>query len=541
MDPLEIIRRLETEGAQAPTNAELAKARDDLRAALDVATSDDTPDLELAKALRDGLDRVISEQAARETAAEETRAAARALREGVLDSDDTDEDSDEDDDSDENTDDEDETPVPEPTAVAASIADRLRRNITRAAPKDDVPTPVGGARLRAIGPAAGSQLAEDAGIGDLGQIFALHSRSTTQGEGRLARLTRDYSDARHLGSNIEQNDRNLASVFGYGASSRPTTAAGGLCGPGDVDHSHPICSERGRPVRDSMPSFNAARGTVTFSPSASVGDLAGNVSIWTAANDAEPGTDGPATKPCPPVECPDELNCSIDAVVRCITIGNFQAKFSPEFWASRLELLLVDFDRIAEQKAIEEIHLASTGQGLIDEGNTLASFLVGLNNIVSSDRSAQRNPTRQYTMVADAFIRDAIRNQVITNLGVANNIDAIQVADAQINGWLSDIGVTAVWTLDGSFDPAGAGTHRVLTPGQIPTVGGVYVYPDDAFMFLDGGTLDLGTSITDSTLNATNNRQAFAESFEKVCFRGCSAYNFTVPIGSACGCDAGSL
>lgn len=539
MDPLEIIRRLETEGAQAPTDAELAKARDDIRAALDVATKADTPDLELAKALRDGLDKVVSEQTAREEAAEQNRAAARALREGLFDEDETPAET-EDTDEAEADEDEEETPaVPEPTAVAASIAERLRRNIARAAPRDDVPAPVGGARLRAIGAAAGFQLADDAEIGSLGQMFATHAKSTMSGEGRLARLTRDYSDERHLGSNIEQNDRRLAGVFGYGGTSRPVTAAGGLCGPGDVDHSHPICSERGRPVRDSMPSFNASRGTVTFSPAASVGDLSDAITIWTAENDAEP-TD-PATKACPPVECPEELNCSIDAVVRCITVGNFQAKFSPEFWASRLELLLVDFDRAAEQKAIEEIHLASTGSGLVDEGNTLASFLVGLNHIVSADRSAHRNPTRQYTVVADAYIRDAIRNQVITNLGVANNIEALQVADAQINGWLTDIGVTPVWTLDGTFDPAGAGTHRVLTPGQIPTVGGVYVYPDDAFMFLDGGTLDLGTSITDSTLNATNDRQAFAESFEKVCFRGCSAYNFTVPIGAACGCDAGSL
>jgi hypothetical protein len=37
-------------------------------------------------------------------------------------------------------------------------------------------------------------------------------------------------------------------------------------------------------------------------------------------------------------------------------------------------------------------------------------------------------------------------------------------------------------------------------------------------------------------LNATNDRQAFAESFEKTCFRGCSAYYFEIPVASGCGC-----
>src|SRR5699024_2846389 len=155
-----------------------------------------------------------------------------------------------------------------------------------------------------------------------------------------------------------------------GPDALPITAAGGFCGPGDVDHSHPICADRGRPIRDGMIQFNATRGRVSFAPAAGLGDLAGNVSIWTAETDADPGD---ATKPCPPVECPEELSCEVDAIVRCITVGNFQARFSPEFWASRLELLLAEFDRTAEQKAMQEIHAASTLLTAVDEGNIITS------------------------------------------------------------------------------------------------------------------------------------------------------------------------
>jgi hypothetical protein len=245
---------------------------------------------------------------------------------------------------------------------------------------------------------------------------------------------------------------------------------------------------------------------------------------------------GDNVKPCPPIVCPDELSCEVDAVTRCLTVGNFQAKFSPEVWAANLQVLLATFDRVAEQKAIEEIHAASTEVQTIDQGNVLSNFLISLNTILASDRSIQRNQTGLYTLIADQWLRDMLRNQVIRNQGVENNFEQLQLADARISGWLSEVGVTPIWTNDGTVRDLD-GTHRVPTvPGVLPTDAGAYLFPREAFMFLDGGTLDLGTNITDSSLNATNDRQAFAESFEKVCFRGCSSYRFEFLTNSACGC-----
>lgn len=533
MDPLDIIRRLEADSPNPPTDSELDSAFTELRDALDAATSAETPDLELAKDLRAALDTVKTAQAERETAAEQARAEARALRDGVFDE----AEEQETDETDETTDETDETTetaeVKTPVAASGlSVIERLKRHAATKAPADDEPVRMAnGARIKSIGPASGYEL-NNTGFGELGSLFSTHAKSV-MGDGRsekMVRLSRDYPEDRRLGSNLDMNNRRITDVFGFGRTSRPVTAAGGLCGPGDVDHSHPICSERGRPVRDSLVQFNASRGTVTFSPAMSVGDLEDNISIWTAETDADPGD---TTKPCPPIECPEELSCTIDAVVKCITVGNFQANFSPEYWSAALEVLAVAHDRVAEQKALEEMYLASTDQGTVDEGNVLNSFLAGVNQLVSSDRSAHRNINGRYTVVADAYIRDYIRNQVIANLGVANNVEALQIADAQIDGWLADIGATAVWTMDGTFD---GDNHRLLTPGMVPTTGGVLVYPEDAFLFLDGGTLDLGTQVVDSALNATNDRQAFSESFEKVCFRGCSSYVFDLAIDTACGC-----
>lgn len=535
MDPIQILAALESD--QKPTDEQISTALKGLREALDLATSSDRPDLESARELREAIDVVNTEVGVREQALADARAEAAKLREGILDE----------------TADE---PEPEaeaeaevvaeaeaiaaeakaPVAASISLIERLKRRAQSMADEEpEVTHSAPGTELRSIGPAAGFDLGSDAGFGQLGQMFSTHARGlNAKGTNQpLARLTRHFNEDRTLGNNVELNNRRIADLLGPDQSA--VTAAGGLCGPGDVDHTHPICADTGRPIRDSMIQFNASRGRVTFAPSAGLGDVAGSVSIWTSETDADPGV---AVKPCPPVECPEELSCAVDAITRCLTIGNFQAQFSPEFWASRLQLLTALHDRTAEQKAISEIHAASTQLTAVDEGNVLGNFLSSINRVIAYDRSIQRNLSGRYRVYSDAWVRDAIRNQVIFNLGVANNVDAIQVADATIAGWLSQLNVDVTWTYDGTINDT-TGEHNILaSPDSFLAQSTLYVAPVEAFMFLDGGTLDLGTSITDSALNATNDRQAFAETFEKVCFRGCSAYAVPIATNTACGCPA---
>lgn len=539
IDPLKILKDLD--GDTAPSTDDLQAAHDELKSALDAATQAERPDLALAKDLHAGVSKLAGELTQRAEAEAAEREELKALRAGLFDDTATPAG------ADPATPEKVEVPatpekVEEPVAASAGadIVARLTAFASAKAPAAPAPKTVNGTRSRAIGVAAGYEL-DAADFNDLGGLFSTHAKSITNpGQvGHMFRLTREFEQSRQLGFNVDSNNQKMNAWFGAGQGQQtPLAAACGLCGPGDVDHTHPICSEDGRPIRDALPQFQATRGKITFAPAASIGDLAGNVSIWTLADDeaacavGSPTSPGP-TKPCPPIACPEEIVCATDAVVRCITVGNFQAQFSPEFWSSRLALLLAEFDRVAEQKAIEEIDAASVDLGTVDECNTLNSFLMGINSIIAADRSAQRNMTRRYRVIADAYIRDYMRNQVIKNLGVANNIEALQLANATINGWLADIGVSVVWTFDGTFD----GTeHRILLPGEVPTTAGVYVHPEDSFVFLDGGTLDLGTDIHDSLLNATNDRQAFAESFEKTCFRGCSAYKFDIPVFSGCGC-----
>lgn len=549
MDPTQILSRLE--GDNPPTDAELDKAALDIREALDVATkSEDPSDFELAKTLRQALDKLAEESTKRETVKEEHRAELKKLREGVFEDDekpeakaDDDAKADEKPAEEKPAEAEAEKPAEEKEPVAASVSDLVSRLSSQIAARTKTATKevrtVPSVHYRGLGTAASFDVGE-ARMNDIGQLFATHAKSVTQRNQptKLFSLTKDYDESRQLGNNAEMNNRRIVDVFGYGETTRPVTAAGGLCGPGDVDHSHPICADRGRPVRDSLVQFNASRGQVTYFPATGMGDVEGGVSIWTAQMDADAATPAGSglAKPCPPVVCPDELTAEVDAVVRCLTIGNFQARFSPEFWASRLELLLAAHDRAAEQKSIEEIHEGSTGVTADATGNNVIdNFLSNVNSIIASDRAIQRKLTGQYIVLTDSYVRTQLRNQVIRNLGIANNVETIQLADGVISGWLSEIGARAVWTEDGTVND-GTGEHNIPeTVGTLPDAT-VYVYPEDAWFFLDGGTLDLGTEITDSALNAVNNRQAFAETFEKTAFRGCSSYRFELAYARMCGC-----
>lgn len=571
-DPLKILAALDSDNK--PSTADLTSAHAEMREALKAAIIDARESsgeeakeaAELATQLRAGVDKVKSELDARAEDDAKTKAQLDELAGDLFDDDkggDKPNDKGGDKSADKPSDKSGDTPdasknsnadkAEQPVAASASdIIARIKSIGTRRAPAAAVEViPRKGMRMAPLGPAAGDKV--DAGdFRELGDLFSLHAKKITSASdtGNLFRITREFDESRQLGYNSDVNNRRMMDLFGTGSADTaetPVAAACGLCGPGDVDHSHPICSEDGRPIRDALPNFQATRGKITFAPAMSIGDLRENVSIWTLEMDEaaclanspgwSPGSPGSLpTKPCPPIACPEELTCATDAVVRCVTVGNFQAIFSPEYWAATLALLKAEFDRVAEQKIIEEIHAASVDLGTMDGCNTLNSFLTGINSVVAADRSAQRNMSRRYRVIADAFIRDYIRNQVIVNLGVANNIEAIQVADATINGWLSSIGVDVVWTFDGTWDPQ-FNEHRVMMPGDIPSSAGIYVHPVDSFVFLDGGTLDLGTNITDSMLNSSNDRQAFAESFEKTCFRGCSAYYFDIPIQSGCGCS----
>ncbi len=62
-----------------------------------------------------------------------------------------------------------------------------------------------------------------------------------------------------------------------------------------------------------------------------------------------------------------------------------------------------------------------------------------------------------------------------------------------------------------------------------PSVCRTLLYPEGSWLFLDGGTLDLGI-VRDSTLNATNDYQVFAETFEAAALIGVESLALTMDL-----------
>lgn len=528
LDPLDVIATLadDFEGDPA-TDAQLAAARADLADLIDQATAEDTPDLELARELTEAVKLIDAEKAKRKEARESAAAEAAELRRQVgLGGDDDQADEGEDADQtaedvetstedaeDEGTEDAATKAEKELTPVAASVISKLRAAADARTPKTPPAPPRGpDVQVRPVGVAASAELDNDSTLRDVAKVFARFGPHVQRkSASALVRIESNYPEARRLGEDSDRNTRLLDSVTGP----RAVTASGGLCQPLEADFSHPICGDRGRPIRDALPSFQADRGGIRFIPSASLGDLSGAVSVWTTTDDEQ----ATGTKPCPAVECETETLCEIEAITACLTVGNFQARFSPELWESRLDLLMLEHDRLAEQQLLAEIDANSTPVAF---GGTAGTY----RNLVGA------------LMRARAYFWDVYRvNQPLRAIipatlqpaVLSDNVheDDCECAQIDLGAQLTRLGIRPIWTPD----DGGA-----ASPTAFDATANVRVFPEGTFTFLDGGTLDLGTEITDSTLNQTNDRQAFMETFEKVCFRGCESLDYTVNVADVCGC-----
>jgi hypothetical protein len=512
---LELIARIGTDNA--PDDETLRSARTELRTALTVALSGEQPDVEAGEAIRQAIDEIDQELEARTESQAATRARAAELLEGL--------DQEDDPDDDEEDEDEDEEEAGE---TNAATPEQLRSALTRTRVRAEAnaePEPESDIRALGMGPAAGAVTSPNLTLDDAASIFHRYNRHVGRnGRQALLRLERQYPEERQFGTSVETNTRMVDDIAG----NRAIVAAGGICGPLDADFSHPVCGDRGRPIRDALPAFQADRGGLRFAPSATIGDLSSAITVWTSENDESPGV---LTKACPHLTCPDEVEARVDAIVACLTVGNFQAKFNPEFWRSRLDLVMIEHDRIAEQTLFAQMQAAAPNVTVAaDSGGTAKENIRAISRAAAGIRSRLRlDDTTQIQWIAPAWLRDAFVSSITNN---ADDLDEYAAAYGVISQLLQNINVTPVWSPDLQvFAAQGAGALAAF-----PATATTLLYPVGTYIFLDGGTLDLGVEITDSTLNETNDRQAFVETFEQATFRGCEAMELVLPVEDDCSC-----
>jgi hypothetical protein len=195
----------------------------------------------------------------------------------------------------------------------------------------------------------------------------------------------------------------------------------------------------------------------------------------------------------------------------------------PELIARHNELALVQHAREAEQYVIGKIEAGSTA---VTSGTLIGfgrDFLVSVRKAAVAYRSRHR--IAQSTTLK-AIVPDWIYDAMAADLALAMPGDGtLSVGRGEIEGYLSQLNVALVASPDMTVYGS-QGTAALL---EFPDSFKWYLFAEGTFLFLDGGSLDLGI-IRDSSLVGTNDYKMFVETFEGVAKVGIEALAITQAV-----------
>jgi hypothetical protein len=360
----------------------------------------------------------------------------------------------------------------------------------------------------------------------------IHSlRRVNGGDGEqhiVASLTTQYPEERTLSTNPEENQLKINAVVGQEA----LVASGGHAAPFEVKYDiYGIGSTTVRPLRDSLPKFQADRGGIRYvtPPNFADDSYANAVSVWTSANDSAT-TPSPAAKSSLTVTAAAELTAQTDAVTLQLQFGNLMTRAYPELIARHNELALVQHAREAEEYLVSKINAGSTAvttTNLIGFGR---DFLVQIRRAAVAYRSRHRiDPNTQLQAVIPFWVYDAMAADLTLSMP---GDGTIALSKSEIDGYLSNVNVSLTPVLDNtnSTSPSSVfGSQSAAALLEFPDSFKWFLFAEGTFLFLDGGTLDLGI-IRDSTLVGTNDYKMFIETFEGIAKVGIESLAITSTI-----------
>ena len=368
----------------------------------------------------------------------------------------------------------------------------------------------------------------------------IHSlRRVNGGDGEqhiVASLTVAYPEERTLTTDAEANALKINAVAGPEA----LVASGGHAAPFEVKYDiFGLGSTTDRPVRDALPKFQADRGGIRFVTPPTLVSYSGGTSytyndavgVWTAANDSAE-TPSPSTKNSLTVTAAQENTVATDAVTLQLQFGNLMTRAYPELIARHNELALVQHAREAELNVISKIASGSTAVNAhvaTSEAANLVGFardfLVQVRKAAVAYRSRHRiDAGTRLKAIVPAWIFDAMAADLALNMPGDGTLGA---GEAEIKGYLAGSNVDMVASLDLNSFGAQAGTAAKLL--EFPDTITWYLFAEGTFLFLDGGTLDLGI-IRDSSLVGTNDYKMFIETFESVAKVGIESLAITTAL-----------
>ncbi|MBV9660448.1 MAG: major capsid protein [Acidimicrobiales bacterium] len=258
----------------------------------------------------------------------------------------------------------------------------------------------------------------------------------------------------------------------------------------------------------------------------------------TAAQDALglTGTAGQVAsslKPCLHITCAASVSFTVSAITRCIEVGNFSARTYPEQVTAWLELAMSYQARLAETQLLNQLSANSTQITQAQALGTARDIVPTVIKAAAYYRQHNRMPAEaMLRWLGPAWLIDAMVADVMRGSGYESDFLFGQLRDELVTA-LRQANVEVAF-----YEDSGTGKGQYFNSGNAQGAGALttfpgtavhYLFAEGSFLFLDGGTLDLGI-VRDSTLNAQNNYRIFAETFEAAAFVGVESLEITSSI-----------
>ncbi len=346
------------------------------------------------------------------------------------------------------------------------------------------------------------------------------------GRFQVASIQSAYPEERILGSDPFVNGQRIAAAVALAAgnTTEAIVASGGLCAPVNVSYDLFGIGDDRRPIRDALVRFGANRGGIRFVAPPRLSNVTGAVEVWTEANDTTPSS--PTTKPCATVTCGTDTEELVDAITKCLKVGNFTRQFWSEQFAEWWRLAGVQHAREAETRLwtrmIADSSQATTGEVL----GAASDILENTGQAAAAYRSRHRMPMNApIDFILPDWTPAMMQGDAVRRMPGDNGWDWDV---AYVTSLFAKRNVVPIWTPDTGqeFGAQTDGAALLRWPG---TVQGLLFAPG-THLFLDGGSLDFGMEIRDSTLNSTNDVQAFMETFEGTATVGVESIDLTMDV-----------
>lgn len=324
----------------------------------------------------------------------------------------------------------------------------------------------------------------------------------------LASASYHYPAERRLTDNITENAEKIRMLRNTEGNS--LVASGGLCAPLTPIYTIPQFATNARPVRDALVSFQADRGGVNVPVPTTLASAAEAITVITEANDALGGTF--ATKACLDQTCLTFTETAVTIISHCREYGNLNARAWPESIAFENELTMAEHARVAEGYLLDRIKAQSINVTTANTYSTVNDLIYAATRAVSGIRYRLRTgPNFRFR----ALFPEWVREQVVSDIS-ATQFDRF-ASLGKFNEIMRGVGIEASFYLDtpSTGTTQGFADESAGALDDFPDVVQWALFPEGAFIHVDGGSLDLGM-VRDSTLNSTNDFQFFGETFENV-------------------------